>query len=108
MAIGIGKMLGFKFPENFNYPYISKSIQEFWRRWHISLSTWFRDYLYIPVGGNRISKKRTYINIMLVFVVSGLWHGANWTFIFWGFIHGFFAIVFFGFHVFCIRFPWFS
>tara|TARA_B110001450_G_scaffold252355_1_gene274003 strand:+ start:179 stop:1594 length:1416 start_codon:yes stop_codon:yes gene_type:complete len=94
IARGTAKLFGFELMVNFNRPYFSQSITEFWRRWHISLSTWFRDYLYIPIGGNRISKKRTYINIMLVFVVSGLWHGANWTFVFWGFIHGFFAIVF--------------
>nr|WP_319493597.1 MBOAT family O-acyltransferase [uncultured Desulfobacter sp.] len=88
MAIGLGKMIGFNFPENFNYPYISKSIREFWRRWHISLSTWFRDYLYIPLGGNQHGKVRTYINLLIVFFVCGLWHGANWTFIIWGLYHG--------------------
>jgi len=90
MAIGIGKMFGFKIPENFNYPYISKSIKEFWRRWHISLSTWFRDYLYIPLGGNRISPKRTYLNLLIVFFITGLWHGSSWNFIFWGLFHGLF------------------
>ncbi len=88
MAIGVGRMVGFNFPENFNYPYISQSIQEFWRRWHMSLSTWFRDYLYIPLGGNRISKARTYVNLVLVFVLCGLWHGASWSFVVWGTYHG--------------------
>ena len=90
MAIGIGLMLGFRFPENFNYPYISQSIQEFWRRWHISLSTWFRDYLYIPLGGNRKSPIRTYINLLIVFLLCGLWHGGQWTFVLWGLYHGLF------------------
>lgn len=93
MAIGLGKMLGFDFLENFNYPYISKSIQEFWRRWHISLSNWFRDYLYIPLGGNRIGTKRTYVNLFLVFLTTGLWHGASWNFIVWGLFHGLFLII---------------
>ncbi|MBS4057055.1 MAG: MBOAT family protein [Bacteroidales bacterium] len=93
MAIGLGKMFGFTFLENFNYPYISRSIKEFWRRWHISLSTWFRDYLYIPIGGSRISKWRTYLNLLLVFFVTGLWHGASWSFVLWGFVHGFFLII---------------
>jgi len=84
MAIGLGRMFGFHFEENFNYPYISKSITEFWRRWHISLSTWFRDYLYIPLGGNRKSKRRTIINLFVVWLLTGVWHGANWTFILWG------------------------
>jgi alginate O-acetyltransferase complex protein AlgI len=93
MAIGLGLIMGFTFPKNFNYPYISQSITEFWRRWHISLSTWFRDYLYIPLGGNRKSNIRTYINLMTIFVLCGLWHGAAWTFIIWGVYHGFFLIV---------------
>lgn len=93
MAIGIGKMLGFNFKENFRHPYIATSIQEFWRRWHISLSTWFRDYLYIPLGGNRAGKYRTYFNLALVFGVTGLWHGASWNFIIWGFFHGGFIIL---------------
>lgn len=93
MAIGLGKMLGFNFKENFNYPYISKSIQEFWRRWHISLSTWFRDYLYIPLGGNRKGLSRTYFNLLIVFFITGLWHGASWNFIFWGLFHGLFLIL---------------
>ena len=93
MAIGLGKMFGFDFLENFKYPYISKSIREFWRRWHISLSTWFKEYLYIPLGGNRISEKRTYVNLFIVFLATGLWHGASWNFIIWGLWHGFFSII---------------
>ncbi|WP_420603492.1 MBOAT family O-acyltransferase [Flagellimonas sp.] len=92
MAIGLGKMLGFNFKENFNYPYISTSIQDFWRRWHISLSTWFRDYLYIPLGGNRGGLFHTYRNLIIVFFITGLWHGASWNFIFWGLFHGAFLI----------------
>jgi len=88
MAIGIGLMLGFRFIENFNLPYISRSITEFWRRWHISLSTWLRDYLYIPLGGNRKGKARTYVNLFLTMLLGGLWHGANWTFVIWGAWHG--------------------
>ncbi len=84
MAIGLGRMFGFHFEENFNYPYISKSITEFWRRWHISLSAWFRDYVYIPLGGNRCSKKRHLFNLLVVWLFTGMWHGANWTFIVWG------------------------
>jgi D-alanyl-lipoteichoic acid acyltransferase DltB (MBOAT superfamily) len=84
MAIGLGRMFGFHFEENFDYPYISKSITEFWRRWHISLSTWFRDYLYIPLGGNRGSKSRSVFNLFVVWLLTGIWHGANWTFIAWG------------------------
>ena len=84
MAIGLGKMFGFKFNENFDYPYISKSITEFWRRWHISLSTWFRDYVYIPLGGSRVSKSRTIINLLIVWLLTGFWHGASWNFILWG------------------------
>ena len=90
MAIGIGKMLGFNFPENFNYPYIAKSIQEFWRRWHITLSGFFRDYVYIPLGGSRAGDVRTYANVMIVFLLTGLWHGASWNFVFWGIYHGIF------------------
>ncbi len=93
MAIGLGKMLGFNFKENFNYPYISVSIQDFWRRWHISLSTWFRDYLYIPLGGNRKGKYRTYVNLIIVFFITGLWHGASWNFVVWGLFHGFFLLL---------------
>lgn len=91
MAIGLGKMFGFDFLENFNYPYISKSITEFWRRWHISLSTWFRDYVYIPLGGNRTGN--VYVNLLIVFCLTGLWHGAGWSFIAWGLWHGFFLIL---------------
>jgi len=93
MAIGLGKMLGFNFLENFNYPYVSKSAQEFWRRWHISLSTWFRDYVYIPLGGNRGGTVRTYLNLVIVFFLCGLWHGASWTFVVWGLYHGFFLVL---------------
>lgn len=93
MAIGLAKMFGFDFLENFNYPYIATSIKDFWRRWHISLSTWFKDYLYIPLGGNKISPKRTYINLLIVFFLTGLWHGAAWNFVFWGLLHGFFLIL---------------
>ena len=93
MAIGLGKMFGFNFPENFNFPYISTSVREFWRRWHITLSHWFRDYLYISLGGNEQGKFRTYFNLLIVFFITGLWHGANWTFIVWGLIHGIFIIL---------------
>ena len=87
MAIGIGKLLGFKFLRNFNYPYFSRDIAEFWRRWHISLTTWFRDYLYIPLGGSRVSKWKIVRNTFIIYLVSGFWHGANWTFIVWGLFH---------------------
>ena len=93
MAIGLGRIFGFHFLENFNYPYISQSIQEFWKRWHMSLSQWFRDYLYIPLGGNRRGKLKTYINSFIVFFCTGLWHGAAWNFIFWGLFHGIFLII---------------
>lgn len=93
MAIGLGKMLGFEFLENFNYPYISKSITEFWRRWHISLSQWFRDYVYIPLGGNRVGKVKLIRNIFVVWMLTGLWHGANWTFIIWGLLFGVLLII---------------
>ena len=93
MAIGIGRMLGFSFLENFNYPYRSSSVREFWRRWHISLSSWFRDYLYIPLGGNRAGRLRTGANLMVVFVLCGLWHGAAWTFVVWGAWHGLFLLL---------------
>ena len=89
MALGIGKLLGFKFLRNFNYPYIARDIAEFWRRWHISLTTWFRDYLYIPLGGSRGSKSKIVRNTFIIFLVSGFWHGANWTFIVWGAYHAF-------------------
>ena len=90
MAIGIGRMIGFKFPENFNCPYISKSITEFWKRWHITLGNWMMDYLYIPLGGNRKGRGRTYLNLWIVFFLSGLWHGASWNFVVWGAYHGIF------------------
>jgi alginate O-acetyltransferase complex protein AlgI len=93
MAIGLCRVFGFHIPENFNYPYVSTSITEFWRRWHISLSTWFKEYLYIPLGGNRISGRRTYVNLAVVFLATGLWHGAQWTFVVWGLYHGFFIIL---------------
>lgn len=92
MAIGAARVMGFKLMTNFDKPYHSGSIQEFWKRWHISLSTWFKDYLYIPLGGNRISVPRWYLNLFIVFLISGLWHGANWTFIIWGAIHGFYLV----------------
>lgn len=93
MAIGLGKMFGFELPENFNRPYTSKSITEFWRRWHMSLSRFFKDYLYIPLGGNRCSKSRNYFNLWIVFLLCGFWHGANWTFIAWGIYHGLLLII---------------
>jgi alginate O-acetyltransferase complex protein AlgI len=93
MAVGLGKMFGFQFLENFDFPYISQSIKEFWRRWHISLSTWFRDYLYFPLGGNRRGEWRTCLNLVIVFFLCGLWHGASWTFVVWGLYHGFFLVL---------------
>ncbi|MBI5365111.1 MAG: MBOAT family protein [Planctomycetes bacterium] len=93
MAIGLGKMFGFTFLENFDFPYIARSITEFWRRWHISLSTWFRDYLYIPLGGSRVAPLRTYVNLLTVFVFCGLWHGASFSFLFWGLWHGAFLVL---------------
>lgn len=93
MAIGLGSMFGFTFMENFDLPYISGSITEFWRRWHISLSTWFKEYLYISLGGNRKGKMRTYINLWIVFIATGIWHGAAWNFVFWGLYHGFFIFI---------------
>ncbi|WP_439883362.1 MBOAT family O-acyltransferase [Pontibacter sp. MBLB2868] len=92
IAIGAAQVMGFRLMENFRSPYFSKSISEFWGRWHISLSTWFRDYLYIPLGGNRVVKWRWYYNLFLTFLVSGLWHGANWTFVIWGALHGFYLV----------------
>ncbi|MBQ6897023.1 MAG: MBOAT family protein [Oscillospiraceae bacterium] len=92
MAIGLGRIFGFEFLENFRYPYLSKTIQEFWQRWHISLGTWFREYVYIPLGGNRRGSVRTYINLVTVFFLTGMWHGASWTFVVWGLYHGFFQI----------------
>ncbi|MCB0821752.1 MAG: MBOAT family protein [Bacteroidales bacterium] len=93
MAIGIGRMIGFRFPENFNNPYISQSISEFWRRWHITLGRFMRDYLYIPLGGSRVSSGRLYFNLWVVFLVSGLWHGAAWNFVIWGGFHGLFLVL---------------
>lgn len=93
MAIGLGKMFGFDFKENFNFPYIAKSVKEFWRRWHISLSTFFRDYVYIPLGGNRVSVSRTYVNLIIVFFLTGFWHGASWNFVVWGLFYGLFMII---------------
>lgn len=93
MAVGLGKMFGFQFLENFNYPYVAQSIRDFWRRWHISLSSWFRDYLYIPLGGNRCSAARNHFNLVLVFFLCGLWHGASWTFAIWGLYHGAFLVL---------------
>ena len=88
IAIGVAKMLGFQFPQNFDRPYCARSLQDFWRRWHMTLSRWLRDYLYIPLGGSRKGERRTYINIMITMVLGGLWHGAAWTFVFWGAYHG--------------------
>lgn len=93
MALGIGQLLGFKFPENFNLPYSSQCITEFWRRWHMTLSRWFRDYLYIPLGGNRKGKARTYLNLIIVFLLCGTWHGASWVFVLWGCYHGCFLVL---------------
>ncbi len=92
MAIGLMRMFGFRILENFNYPYIARSVREFWRRWHISLSNWFRDYLYIPLGGNRRGERRAYANLVLVFALCGLWHGASWPFVLWGAWHGLFLV----------------
>jgi len=109
MAIGLGRMFGFRFLENFKFPYSASSIQEFWRRWHISLSTWFRDYLYIPLGGNRAGATRTYIHLIIVFFITGLWHGASWNFVFWGLFHGFFLLAErAGFSKILSRFNWFG
>lgn len=93
MAIGLCRMFGFRIKENFNYPYAARSVTDFWRRWHISLSTWFRDYLYIPLGGNCVSSGRVYLNLLIVFVLCGFWHGASWAFIVWGLFHGTFLVV---------------
>jgi alginate O-acetyltransferase complex protein AlgI len=93
MAVGLGKMFGFQFIENFNFPYTAQSIRDFWRRWHISLSTWFRDYLYIPMGGNRCPVWRNHLNLVIVFFLCGLWHGASWTFVVWGLYHGIFLVI---------------
>ena len=91
MAVGLGKMFGFQFPQNFNYPYISQSVTEFWRRWHISLSSWFRDYVYIPLGGSR--KGNVYLNLFVIFLLTGIWHGASWNFVLWGVYHGIFIVI---------------
>ncbi|HEX9047152.1 MAG TPA: MBOAT family O-acyltransferase, partial [Verrucomicrobiae bacterium] len=93
MAVGLGKMFGFQFIENFNFPYTAQSIRDFWRRWHISLSSWFRDYVYIPLGGNRVSAARNHFNLVAVFFLCGLWHGASWTFVVWGLCHGLFLVL---------------
>ena len=93
MAIGLGRIMGFHLTTNFRRPYFARSVGEFWHRWHISLSTWFRDYVYIPLGGNRVAVPRFYLNILITFVASGLWHGANWTFIIWGFLHGLYLLL---------------
>jgi alginate O-acetyltransferase complex protein AlgI len=93
MAIGLGRMFGFHFPENFRWPYIADTVQEFWRRWHMSLSSWFRDYLYVPLGGNRVSSARMYRNLVTVFFLCGLWHGASWNFVIWGIFHGTFLVL---------------
>jgi D-alanyl-lipoteichoic acid acyltransferase DltB (MBOAT superfamily) len=92
IAIGAAKVMGFKLMTNFNRPYFARDISEFWKRWHISLSTWFKDYLYISIGGNRVSVPRWYFNLLIVFLISGLWHGANWTYIIWGALNGFYLV----------------
>jgi alginate O-acetyltransferase complex protein AlgI len=92
MAIGMGRMFGFRLPENFKRPYSAVCMTDFWRRWHVTLSNWFRDYVYIPLGGSRCSRRRTYINLIIVFLLTGFWHGANWTFIVWGLYNGFWLI----------------
>ncbi|HWZ91734.1 MAG TPA: MBOAT family protein [Polyangiaceae bacterium] len=93
MAIGLARLFGFQFPENFDYPYSSQSVTEFWRRWHLTLSRWFRDYLYVPLGGNRLGTSRTYLNLVIVFALCGLWHGASWNFVIWGLLHGAFLVL---------------
>ncbi len=93
MAIGLASLFGFELKENFNYPYISQSIKEFWRRWHISLSTWFKEYLYIPLGGNRKGYARTGVNMFIVFLCTGIWHGAAWNFVVWGLFNGLFLLL---------------
>ena len=93
MAIGLGRIFGFRFPENFNYPYLSKSVTEFWRRWHMTLGSWFRDYVYIPMGGNRVSRGRWVFNILTVWMLTGLWHGAAWNFVVWGLFFGIMLMV---------------
>lgn len=93
MAIGLGKMLGFEFPKNFDFPYVSRSFTEFWRRWHMTLGSWFREYLYIPLGGNRVSRPRLYFNLFVVWAATGFWHGASWNFIFWGLFFFVFLVI---------------
>lgn len=93
MAIGLAALFGFRFPENFDHPYVARSVQDFWRRWHLSLSRWFRDYLYVPLGGNRVRPARVYLNLLVVFFLCGLWHGAAWTFVVWGLFHGAFLVL---------------
>jgi alginate O-acetyltransferase complex protein AlgI len=93
MALGLGRMFGFRFPENFGWPYVAETVQDFWRRWHMSLSAWFRDYVYVPLGGNRSTPARTYLNLVIVFFLCGLWHGASWNFVVWGLFHGCFLVV---------------
>lgn len=93
MAIGLGRMFGFRFPENFRWPYVADTVQEFWRRWHMSLSSWFRDYVYVPLGGSRVSPRRTYVNLVAIFFLCGLWHGASWNFVIWGLFHGTFLVL---------------
>ncbi len=88
IAIGVAKLLGFQFPQNFDRPYSARSLQDFWRRWHMTLSRWLRDYLYIPLGGSKKGERRTYVNIFVTMLLGGLWHGAAWTFVFWGAFHG--------------------
>ncbi|MDB4450304.1 MBOAT family protein [Akkermansiaceae bacterium] len=105
IAIGLARILGFEFPRNFDRPYFSSSFSDFWKRWHISLSSWLRDYLYIPLGGNRKGIRRTYINLMLTMVLGGLWHGAAWTFVFWGFLHGLYLCLQRVFHRFTSKIP---
>ena len=93
MAIGLARMLGIKLPDNFDSPYKANNIIDFWRRWHITLSRFLKTYLYIPLGGNRLGEKRRYLNILITMLLGGLWHGAAWTFVFWGFLHGTFLII---------------
>src|SRR6202022_4465567 len=94
IGIGAAKVMGIRLMENFNEPYLSGSISQFWSRWHISLSTWFRDYVYIPLGGNRLGEKRRKLNVLFVFLLSGLWHGANWTFVIWGGLNGLYQVLY--------------
>ena len=107
MAIGLGKMFGFHFDENFNYPYAAVSVTDFWRRWHISLSTWFRDYIYIPLGGNRVGKSRWVFNLFIVWLLTGIWHGANWTFVVWGLFY-FILLITEKLTGFAVKLKWFS